>query len=261
VRFFYWLFVVFDYVRAPALLLLPLWLGWELLQMLLNEGSRVAYSAHAGGIVSGALLALVVKQARWHREAWFDACDVDAPDPVSLYRQAQERLGRMQLVEAEQLLAQAAALAPNHFDIRLAQLRCAQYAGNSGLMQQRTAALLTLPGLSRTQTQELATLVQQRDESSWQALPDQALVEFGLRLAASGEADAALAWFARLDGRTGLRDELPQRWLQLAFRLRDAGQAGGMRQALRKIAVDHPGSPQAQKARLLLEAEGDLTVG
>jgi len=33
VRLFYWFFVVFDYVRAPALWLLPLRLGWELLQM------------------------------------------------------------------------------------------------------------------------------------------------------------------------------------------------------------------------------------
>ncbi|MGH8080633.1 MAG: rhomboid family intramembrane serine protease, partial [Lysobacter sp.] len=29
VRFFYWIGVIFDYVRAPAILLLPLWLGWE----------------------------------------------------------------------------------------------------------------------------------------------------------------------------------------------------------------------------------------
>ncbi len=30
VRFFYWFFVVFNYARGPAILLLPLWLGWEL---------------------------------------------------------------------------------------------------------------------------------------------------------------------------------------------------------------------------------------
>lgn len=68
VRFFYWFFVVFNYVRAPALVLLPLWLGWELWQLLRHEGSGIAFDAHAGGIVCGALLALGVRAVGWQRE-------------------------------------------------------------------------------------------------------------------------------------------------------------------------------------------------
>ena len=64
VRFFYWFFVYFDYVRAPAILLLPAWLGWEVLQFFIgSEG--IAYEAHAGGIVAGALAGLAIRQFGW----------------------------------------------------------------------------------------------------------------------------------------------------------------------------------------------------
>lgn len=69
VRFFYWVFVYFDYVRAPALVLLPLWLGWEILAYLISDGSNIAYEAHIGGLVCGALLGLlVVRTGRFNEE-------------------------------------------------------------------------------------------------------------------------------------------------------------------------------------------------
>ncbi|MEQ6886751.1 rhomboid family intramembrane serine protease [Salicola sp. Rm-C-2C1-2] len=67
VRFFYWIWVYFDYVRAPAIVLLPVWLGWELVQFVIAEGSNVAYEAHAGGIVTGALIAAGVRALGWQR--------------------------------------------------------------------------------------------------------------------------------------------------------------------------------------------------
>jgi membrane associated rhomboid family serine protease len=55
VRFFYQLFFYFNYVTAPALLLLPAWMANELLQHWLS-GKGVAYMAHLGGLVTGASL-------------------------------------------------------------------------------------------------------------------------------------------------------------------------------------------------------------
>ena len=60
VRFFYQLFFYFNYVTAPALLLLPAWIANELLQHWLS-GKGVAYMAHLGGLLAGAsLMALVM---------------------------------------------------------------------------------------------------------------------------------------------------------------------------------------------------------
>lgn len=56
IRFFYQLLFYFDTVKAPAIVLLPVWLAHELLQQQLQQ-DHVAHMAHAGGLLSGALLA------------------------------------------------------------------------------------------------------------------------------------------------------------------------------------------------------------
>jgi len=59
INFFYWAFVYFDYVRAPAIILLPLWIGYQVVQLLLSGGDGVNYTAHIGGLSSGALIGLL----------------------------------------------------------------------------------------------------------------------------------------------------------------------------------------------------------
>jgi len=60
---FYWLFVYFNTARIPALLLLPIWLVLEAVQWALSPGSRIAYSAHIGGFIAGAVLAFLLRPA------------------------------------------------------------------------------------------------------------------------------------------------------------------------------------------------------
>lgn len=106
IRFFYWAFVYFDYVRAPALVLLPLWFGWEVFAYLVDEGGNVAYDAHIGGIVSGALIGLVLVRTGQVREAWLD----EATSEESLdgdrdaARAAQAALDRLDAGEAKRHL-------------------------------------------------------------------------------------------------------------------------------------------------------------
>jgi membrane associated rhomboid family serine protease len=59
IDFFYSLGFYFDYIRAPAIALLPLWLGNELYQFFSEHGSHIAYMAHFGGLLSGALMAYI----------------------------------------------------------------------------------------------------------------------------------------------------------------------------------------------------------
>jgi membrane associated rhomboid family serine protease len=253
VRFFYWFFVVFDYVRAPALVLLPLWLGWELLQMLAMDGSRVAYSAHAGGIVAGALLALAVRRAGWQREAWFDDADA-SPDPDALYRQALAALGRMRPDEAAPLLDAAHRLAPTRFDIRLAQYRCARYAGQHAQARQRVIELLELGAPDAASLRELMIVCAEAGGVA-AGLPADRLADLAPRLAAAGEGAVALSLLDSLAAVRALQPGLPQRWLALAFRLRDVGDDAGMRQALQRLVDHHGASPESAKARFLLSGE------
>ena len=58
IRFFYWIGFYFNYIKLPALIMLPIWVGKELFDFLFTE-SNVAYTAHAGGLVAGAGLVLL----------------------------------------------------------------------------------------------------------------------------------------------------------------------------------------------------------
>ncbi len=62
INFFYFVLVYFDYVKAPAIVLLPIWLGHEVVQLLMQSDQGVNYFAHIGGLCSGALYAYVAKR-------------------------------------------------------------------------------------------------------------------------------------------------------------------------------------------------------
>jgi membrane associated rhomboid family serine protease len=60
VNFFYWFLFVFGFRRMRGLVVLPIWIGWEILQYATDKSGSVGYMAHAGGLIGGALLGLVV---------------------------------------------------------------------------------------------------------------------------------------------------------------------------------------------------------
>ena len=114
VRFFYWAFVYFDYVRAPALVLLPLWLGWELLAWMIYEGSNIAYEAHAGGMVTGALIGLLAVWAGQVRHEVLDAPEQDdLSDDRRIVAAAQKALDDLEPARAKRLLRPLLGRHPN----------------------------------------------------------------------------------------------------------------------------------------------------
>ncbi len=56
VKIFYSLGFYFNYIAFPAIMLFPVWVGNELVQLLFGAESHVAYLAHLGGLLSGGLL-------------------------------------------------------------------------------------------------------------------------------------------------------------------------------------------------------------
>jgi membrane associated rhomboid family serine protease len=56
IEFFYWIFFFVGYLRAPALLILPFYLGKEIYSYYHDTESNIAFMAHAGGFGMGAVL-------------------------------------------------------------------------------------------------------------------------------------------------------------------------------------------------------------
>lgn len=118
IRFFYSLLFYFDYVRAPALIMLPAWLANELYQMLTMPDSNVAFIAHIGGLLSGGLLAALLQR---FLSAKIDTTYLDAAkrdeDKQQRYRQAMQFLGEMNLPKAQKLFQELHAEYPDDRDI------------------------------------------------------------------------------------------------------------------------------------------------
>ena len=60
IRYFYWLFVIFDYIKLPAALVFIYFLAKEYIMSTISD-DNVAYMAHFGGLVAGFACALVFK--------------------------------------------------------------------------------------------------------------------------------------------------------------------------------------------------------
>lgn len=98
IRFFYFLGVYFNYFRAPAIALLPVWLGKEVYDYWYAGATGIAYMAHAGGLVAGAgLVWLLGKSWLQVKEEFFEP-EEDEQDArfTSGYAQAMASLGRME---------------------------------------------------------------------------------------------------------------------------------------------------------------------
>ncbi|MBU2953128.1 rhomboid family intramembrane serine protease [Marinobacter sp. F3R08] len=98
IRFFFFLGVYFNYFRAPALAILPVWLGKEIYDYWFAGATGVAYMAHAGGLIAGAgLVWLLGKSWLQVREEFFEP-EEDEQDArfTSGYAQAMASLGRME---------------------------------------------------------------------------------------------------------------------------------------------------------------------
>lgn len=114
IRFFYQLFFYFNYVTAPALLLLPAWIVNELMQHWVG-GQGIAYMAHLGGLLTGAALmagALLLRRVQAPETA-----SAPEPDPFDAHVAAAQKHGAaMQFDKACAEWRAAAALRPGDTD-------------------------------------------------------------------------------------------------------------------------------------------------
>jgi len=113
IRVFFSTGFYFDYFRMPAALLLPFWLGKELLAFYLMASGGVAYMAHAGGLLGGALLGAVDKLLLTPAgKAFFEETPED-PVP-ELIEEAMKRFSQLDLAGARNILQKVLAIQPGH---------------------------------------------------------------------------------------------------------------------------------------------------
>lgn len=115
INFFYSVVFFTGHVRAPALIVFPMWVGYELLGARSgNDG--VAHWAHTGGLLFGfALLALWLRLGLNYDRNFVDKIDEDAPVKATLAT-IQELAASMKLDEARRTAVQLVKTHPD--DVR-----------------------------------------------------------------------------------------------------------------------------------------------
>lgn len=256
IRVFWWFGVFFDYIRIPAICLFPFWLGWEILQLLLYPNSGVGYAAHAGGLVTGGLLAWLARRRGWIREeALLEETDVAAQDPVlQSLDQAQRLIGEGRAAEADRLLAPLTSQHPERLDLALCRFRATQSArAPLSVRLSRAEAVLSAtgadPGCVREKWRVLTSLGTDQQQLS---APNRAqLAEALIRINQGSE---AIQLLSSLPPDPALA--LPTRWLRMAHALQERCQVDLAERALRALLSAHADAPEAAKARFLLEQRG-----
>ena len=253
IRVFYSLGVYFNYTRLPAVLLLPVWIGNELLMLFFGGESQVAYLAHVGGLMGGALIGLV--NLRWL--GWVDeeVFGEKVEDRIrSLTEQAQGRMKKVDMDGARPFFRQILELDPEN-RYAMSSLFQIDKLNPEQIRFHDTAARLLSHLVPRTAERD--ELHQVYREYVRIARPPRLPVSLLLRICAafSGgpyikESEKILAALVRSSPKHA---KVPPGLLNLARAYIRQGNAAKGRQCLKVLRRTCPGSPEAQLAGEMLK--------
>jgi hypothetical protein len=158
IDFFYSLGFYFDYVRAPAIALLPLWLGNELYQYFSEQGAHIAYMAHFGGLLSGAMMGVLY---RWKRPALIESHHEEVESKEMDGKSFQRGMDHLGAMEFQKALAVFKALMEKHpHDTNLVRLtyRAAKSNPSSEDYHRAALRLLALPEMDAATSDQTHTI-------------------------------------------------------------------------------------------------------
>lgn len=254
VRVFYWLFVVFDYVRVPALWLLPVWFGWEVLNLTINHESNVAFDVHAGGIACGALLAFIAVRLGWRREEFMH--DEPAQDNGdTAFRQAMLHLGKLEIGPARELLRPLVDRPAPLLPWLLAWYRCSRYQPGRPDLADAAARVLRHRDAGAIERQHMREIL-----ADWVGLEHRlpmpegellGLAKHWLQIGALNDAESVMQAVHDSDSASA---DLADAWLQLMRESLQGNDRARAERAAQNLSLRFPGSPQAGKAAFLLQA-------
>jgi membrane associated rhomboid family serine protease len=145
IRFFYQLLFYFDYVKAPAIILLPAWIAHEFFQHWFNSGSGIANMAHAGGLIGGALVFALNK--RLFPQSVTAPPEAPPEDDFPAERlKAEALLKAMDLDAARDAYARLAARRPRDIDIVGKYFNLAKLAPESAHFHHAARLIFALEG-------------------------------------------------------------------------------------------------------------------
>jgi membrane associated rhomboid family serine protease len=254
VRVFYWFFVVFDYVKWPALVLLPFWFGWIVLYPWLSGDTHIDFAAHGGGIVCGAALAFVLRRQGHVRDAFVEEDErVDKHErDEATFEQAQRLIGQLDIPKARELLQRLDKAEPGQLRVLVALYRCARYRGSPAELDAAAGRVLGFAAMTDADARELKSVYDDYAKACAGAprLAPDLLMGLLPLLQRLGDDAAVESLLRDVTGREPQFPGLPAAWLAVALRAPDGSVA--RRARLEYLLQHYAQSDYAPKARFLL---------
>jgi len=246
--------VVFDYVKWPALVLLPFWFGWIVLYPWISGDAHIDFAAHGGGIVCGAALAYVLRRYGHVREAFVEEderIERHERDEAS-FEQARRLLGELEVPKARELLQRIDKAEPGQLRVLVALYRCARYRGTPGELDAAAARVFGFAAITDADMRELKSVYDDYAKSCAGAPRLAAGVLMGLLplLQRLGDDVAVESLLRDVAGREPEFPGLPAAWLAVALHAPDGSVA--RRTRLEYLLQHYAQSDYAPKARFLL---------
>lgn len=249
IRFFYWVLFYFDFFRAPAIIILPLWMANELYQYLFSHGSHVNYMAHLGGFATGAAL---IGIQRLFGKARLAAPRQEAPaDPLpGELARIDTLLGALRIEEARQALRSLADARPRDLLVLGRYYKVARNAPASEDFHHAAALIFALPdehpGSSELIHETFIEYLKLAKPTVRFSVRQ--LIALIRRLARAGHADDAERLTRVLARRAPQEEQLPGLLLLVAEAFRRADNSSMRDATLSRLQLEFPDSEAAHNA-------------
>ncbi len=256
VRFFIFLFVYFDYIKAPAIVLFVLWLGNEVFQQLhYAQFSNVNYLAHIGGLISGAAMALILKfGTSLVNTEYLDQPEQAPPvDPRLLRAQIEERA--LDFAKAAELYARMLAENPEDRALIWKLHDSARHQPDSPVYHQAAQRIFTLRDFDEaTNKAVLESYINYTRSARPKPRLDKASIEsLSRRFLSMGEWAQAQKLLAYMMKHAASFEALPQHLLIASQTLVRRGDQAQARQYLAYVLKHFPAAREAGLARAELK--------
>lgn len=260
IDFFYSLGFYFDYIKAPAIALLPLWLGNELYQFFNNHGSHVAYMAHFGGLLCGAIIGALYRNFRPARIHAHHQEVTQQEQQQDDYKTGMNYLSAMEFAKAHQVFKALLTEHPNDLDLAKLCYRTAKHDSASADYHNAALRLLTMPAQSAHSTAQVHQIFHEYLAHAKPApkLSADLLAQLAQRFADGGECEDAEKLVILLQRNAPQHGQIPAVLLALARTHYRAQRVERFKTVLTELIEKFPTSSQAATAQDMLRVAGSL---
>lgn len=251
IRFFYTLLFYFDFIRAPAIILLPIWLGYEIITQIYSP-SNINNLAHIGGLLSGALIGYIALRLG---KADLDYLDREEKQQAYLerYQQGMDYIASMQLDKARRIFNELREQQPQKPEVIEQLFNIARLTSDDAIHEYAGILL----GSSQSQTMPVRQLHDtfiayvEKVQPNVRLTPDQ-LMSLALRFTSGNYLEDAEKIVLYLTTRQSDFARNPEGLMALASHYNRNNNRGKAEKYLRMLVECYPDSHEASHARQAL---------